>query len=83
MVSKQVVGWQIGATMPEELVTRALHQAVRSQGRCGDCYDNAQAQTDQRFWMPVVAPQNEDPRTARAARFCRPSRRTGQRRRLF
>ncbi len=79
MVSKQVVGWQVGATMPEELVTSALqrafwsqpltsgllvhsdrggqycgnayrkllydHQAVRSQSRRGDCYDNAQAES--------------------------------------
>ena len=79
MASKQVVGWQVGATMPEKLVTRALqrafwsqpptpgllvhsdrggqycgnayrqllrdHQAVRSQSRRGDCYDNAQAES--------------------------------------
>ena len=79
MASKHVVGWQVGATMPEELVTRALqrafwsqpptsglvvhsdrggqycgnayrkllhdHQAVRSQSRRGDCYDNAQAES--------------------------------------
>jgi putative transposase len=79
MASKQVVGWQVGATMPEELVTSALqrafwsqpltsgllvhsdrggqycgnayrkllhdHQAVRSQSRRGDCYDNAQAES--------------------------------------
>ena len=79
MASKQVVGWQVGATMPEELVPRALqralwsqpptpdllvhsdrggqycgnayrkllheHQALRSQSRCGDCYDNAQAES--------------------------------------
>ena len=79
MASKQVVGWQVGATMPEELVTRALqrafwsqpftpgllvhsdrggqycgkayrqllhdHQALRSQSRRGDCYDNAQAES--------------------------------------
>ena len=76
---KQVVGWQVGATMPEELVTTALqracwsqlptpelivhsnrggqycgnayrqllhdHQAVRSQSRRGDCYDNVQAES--------------------------------------
>jgi transposase InsO family protein len=76
---KQVVGWQVGDTMPEELVTRALqrafwsqsptpgllvhsdrggqycgkayrkllhdHQALRSQSRRGDCYDNAQAES--------------------------------------
>lgn len=79
MASKQVVGWQVGATMPEELVTSALqrafwaqpptpgllvhsdrggqycgkayrqllhdHQALRSQSRRGDCYDNAQAES--------------------------------------
>ena len=79
VASKQVVGWQVGATMPEELVTRALQrafwaqppapgllvhsdrggqhcgnayrkllhdrQAVRSQSRRGDCYDNAQAKS--------------------------------------
>ncbi|MDB5267209.1 MAG: hypothetical protein JWP58_249 [Hymenobacter sp.] len=79
VASKQVIGWQVGATMPEELVTRALqrafwaqpptpgllvhsdrggqycgkayrkllhdHQAVRSQSRRGDCYDNAQAES--------------------------------------
>ena len=78
MASKQVVGWQVGATIPEELVTKALqrafwsqpptpgllvhsdrggqycgnayrqllhdHQALRSQSRRGDCYDNAQAE---------------------------------------
>ncbi len=31
MVSKQVVGWQIGATMPEELVTSALQRAFWAQ----------------------------------------------------
>ena len=31
LVSKQVVGWQVGAIMPEELVTRALHRAFWSQ----------------------------------------------------
>ncbi|RFP64297.1 IS3 family transposase [Hymenobacter lapidiphilus] len=75
MASKQVVGWQVGATMPWQLVTSALqrafwsqlpalgllvhsdrggqycgkayrqllhdHQALRSQSRRGDCYDNA------------------------------------------
>jgi len=79
MTSKHVAGWQVGATMPEELVTRALqrafwsqpptpgllvhsdrggqycgnayrnlvhdHQALRSQSRRGDCYDNAQAES--------------------------------------
>jgi transposase InsO family protein len=79
MASKQVVGWQVGATMPEELITSALqrafwaqpptpgllvhsdrggqycgkayrkllhdHQALRSQSRRGDCYDNAQAES--------------------------------------
>ncbi|MDJ0368085.1 IS3 family transposase, partial [Hymenobacter sp. H14-R3] len=79
MASKQVVGWQVGASMPEELITSALqrafwaqpptpgllvhsdrggqycgnayrqllrdHQAVRSQSRRGDCYDNAQAES--------------------------------------
>ena len=79
MTSKQVVGWQVGATMPEEVVTKALqrafwsqpsapgllvhsdrggqycgnayrqllhdHQALRSQSRRGDCYDNAQAES--------------------------------------
>jgi len=79
MASKQVVGWQVGATMPEELVTSALqrafwaqpptpgllvhsdrggqycgnayrkllhdHEALRSQSRRGDCYDNAQAES--------------------------------------
>jgi len=34
------------------------HRAVRSQSRRGDCYDNAQAETDLRFWAPLVAPQN-------------------------
>ena len=86
MASKQVVGWQVGATMPEELVTRALqrafwaqpptpglvvhsdrgrtrqggqycgnayrallhdHEALRSQSRRGDCYDNALPGTTQ------------------------------------
>ena len=79
MGTKHVVGWLVGATMPEELVTTALqraffaqpptpslvvhsdrggqycgnayrallhqHGAVRSQSRCGDCYDNAQAES--------------------------------------
>ena len=79
IASNHVVGGQVGATMPEELVTRALqrafwaqpptpgllvhsdrggqycgnayrkllhdHQAVRSQSRRGDCYDNAQAES--------------------------------------
>jgi transposase InsO family protein len=79
MVSKQVVGWHVMATMPEELITTALqcsfwaqpptpgllvhsdrggqycgnayrkllhdHQALRSQSRRGDCYDNAQAES--------------------------------------
>ena len=79
VASKQVVGWQVGATMPAELVTRALqrafwsqpptpgllvhsdrggqycgnayrqllheHQALRSQSRRGECYDNAQAES--------------------------------------
>ena len=79
MASKQAVGWQVGATMPEKLVTKALqrafwskppapgllvhsdrggqyggnayrqplhdHQALRSQSRRGDCYDNAQAES--------------------------------------
>jgi len=79
MASKQVVGWQVGAAMPEELVTRALQrafwsqpptpgllvhsdrggqycgnayrkllhdqEALRSQSRRGDCYDNAQAES--------------------------------------
>ena len=31
MASKQVVGWQVGATMPEELVTRALQRAFWAQ----------------------------------------------------
>ena len=31
MASKQVVGWQVGATMPEELVTSALQRAFWSQ----------------------------------------------------
>ena len=31
MTSKQVVGWQVGATMPEELVTSALQRAFWSQ----------------------------------------------------
>jgi putative transposase len=77
MVSKQVVGWHVMATMAEELIAIALqrafwaqpptpdlimhsdrggqycgsvyrkllhdHQAIRSQSRRGDCYDNAQA----------------------------------------
>ena len=79
MASKQVLGWQVGASMPEELITTALQrafwaqpptpgllvhsdrggqycgnayrqllhdpQAVRSQSRRGDCYDNAQAES--------------------------------------
>jgi putative transposase len=79
MVSKQVVGWHVMDTMPEELITTALqrafwaqsptpgllvhsdrgrqycgkayckllhdHQALRSQSRRGDCYDNAQAES--------------------------------------
>ena len=79
MASKQVLGWQVGASTPEELVTTALHrafwaqpptsgllvhsdrggqycgtayrrllhdhQALRSQSRRGDCYDNAQAES--------------------------------------
>jgi len=79
MASKQVVGWQVGAAMLEELVTSALqrafwsqpptpgllvhfdrggqyygnayrkllhdHEALRSQSRRGDCYDNAQAES--------------------------------------
>jgi putative transposase len=79
MVSKQVVGWHVMATMPEELITIAWqrafwaqpstpnllvhsdrggqycgngyrkllhdHQALRSQSRRGDCYDNAQAES--------------------------------------
>ncbi|HEX8427023.1 IS3 family transposase [Hymenobacter sp.] len=79
VASKQVLGWQVGAAMPEELITTALqrafwaqpptpgllvhsdrggqycgnayrqllrdHQAVRSQSRRGDCYDNAQAES--------------------------------------
>ena len=79
MISKQVVGWHVMATMPEELITTALqrafwaqspmpgllvhsdrggqycgngyrkllhdHQALRSQSRRGDCYDNAQAES--------------------------------------
>ena len=79
LISKQVVGWQVGDTMAETLVTSALqrafwaqplvpgllvhsdrggqycskayrallhdHQAVRSQSRRGDCYDNAQAES--------------------------------------
>jgi len=39
--------------------------------------------TDQRFWMPLVPPQNRGARTARVARFCRPGRRASQHRRLF
>ena len=31
MASKHVVGWQVGATMPEELVTRALQRAFWAQ----------------------------------------------------
>ena len=31
MASKQVVGWQVGATMPEELVTRALQRTFWAQ----------------------------------------------------
>jgi putative transposase len=31
MARKQVVGWQVGATMPEELVTNALQRAFWSQ----------------------------------------------------
>ena len=79
LVSKQVVGWHVAATMPEDLVTTALqraflaqpptselvvhsdrggqycgkayrallhrHEAVRSQSRRGECYDNAQAES--------------------------------------
>ncbi len=79
VASKQVLGWHVAATMPEDLVTTALqraffaqpptpeliihsdrggqycgnayrallhrHQAVRSQSRRGDCYDNAQAES--------------------------------------
>jgi putative transposase len=79
MASKQVLGWQVGASMPEELIISALQrafgsqpptpgllvhsgrggqycgnvyrqllhdqQAVRSQSRRGDCYDNAQAES--------------------------------------
>jgi transposase InsO family protein len=79
VASKQVVGWHVMATMPEELVTTALqrafwaqpptpqlivhsdrggqycgnayrallhgHQAVRSQSRRSECYDNAQAES--------------------------------------
>ena len=79
MVSKQVVGWHVMATMPEELIITALqrafwaqpptpgllvhsdrggqycgkvyrkllhdHEALRSQSRRGDCYDNAQAES--------------------------------------
>ncbi len=79
VASKQVLGWHVAASMPEELVTTALqraflaqpptlellvhsdrggqycgnayqqllrdHQALRSQSRRGDCYDNAQAES--------------------------------------
>lgn len=79
MASKQVVGWQVRASMPEELITSVLqrafwsqsptpgllvhsdrggrycgnayrkllydHEALRSQSRRGDCYDNAQAES--------------------------------------
>jgi len=79
VASKQVLGWHVAASMPEDLVTTALqraflaqpptpellvhsdrggqycgnayrallhrHQAVRSQSRRGDCYDNAQAES--------------------------------------
>lgn len=31
MARKQVLGWQVGASMPEELVTRALQRAFWSQ----------------------------------------------------
>ena len=31
MVSKQVVGWQVGAAMPEELLTKASRRAFLSQ----------------------------------------------------
>ena len=31
VASKQVVGWQVGATMPEELLTRALQRAFGAQ----------------------------------------------------
>ena len=31
MASKQVVGWQVGATMPEGLMTKALQWAFWSQ----------------------------------------------------
>ena len=77
--TKYVVGWHVGNTMPEELVTTTLqraffsqpptsellvhsdrsgqyfgktyraplheHGAVRSQSRCDDCYNNAQAES--------------------------------------
>ena len=79
MVSKQVIGWQVSAAMPEELIISALqrafwvqpptpgllvhsdrggqycgkayckllydHEALRSQSRHGDYYDNAQAES--------------------------------------
>ncbi|RZK19511.1 MAG: IS3 family transposase [Hymenobacter sp.] len=79
MASQQVVGWHVLATIPEELITKALqrafwaqpptpgllvhsdrggqycgnvyrqllhdHEALRSQSRRGDCYDNAQAES--------------------------------------
>ena len=117
MVSKQVVGWHVMATMPEELSTTALqrafwaqpptpglrvhsdrggqycgnvyrkllhdHGALRSQSRRGDCYDNAQAENRLKVFVFLVTPQNGSTRRSRAARFCRPSRRTAQRGRLF
>ena len=59
MASKQVVGWQVGDTMPEELVTRVLQRDFWSQPSTlgllvhsdrggqygGNCCDNAQAES--------------------------------------
>jgi putative transposase len=92
MASKQVVGWQVMATTPEVLITRALqrkfwsqlptpgllvhsdrgeqycgnayrqllrdHQAVRSQSRRGDCYDDVQAENLLKVLVSLVTPQN-------------------------
>lgn len=99
VASKQVVGWQVGATMPEELVTSALQrafwsqpptpgllvhsdrggqycgnayckllhdrQALRSQSRRGDCYDNAQAEN--RFKVLGACGPASKPKCAKCA----------------
>ena len=50
------------------------HQALRSQSRRGDCYDNAQAENRLKVFVSLVTAQNGGARTARAARFYRLSR---------